>query len=261
MIQYNESDQLGEGGFGKVYAGTFKKDASGKVIKSAVKVMPVDSFDKKEFNIHASLSSLPKCDEHVACLYSMKRVGDDVLIAMEYLDGGDLHHYILSRKTPLGKDELFDMFDQIIEGLRFIHSHGVAHLDVKPENIMVTKDKVPYFKFIDFGFACLKTECFDSSMNYATPYLNPPEYYNNHIPPGSAQSADVWALGSMLLEVLLLNEDHTATLENAGLDGFSLRDQDRNWSVLDEPATKKLPQSLVKQIARMMRIYPADRVL
>src|SRR5438132_7325102 len=72
-------------------------------------------------------------------------------IAMEYVDGETLREKIHRDKAPLPK--LLKYFTQVAEGLAKAHSAGILHRDLKPDNIMITRDD--YAKILDFGLAKL----------------------------------------------------------------------------------------------------------
>lgn len=261
----------GEGGFGKVYIGLYNQDNTKEaLIPSAIKVLPIDMFDPNEIEIHSELSKLPKCNEHIACLYTAKKVKDNVYLVMELMKGGDLYSYI-SNKAPLSTSVLRDMFKQILEGLIFIHSQGISHLDIKLENIMVKDEEnneaeqKPVFKFIDFGFACRNSEgeCINSAMPYGTNYLSTPEYFNSNLKSGSSEKADVWALGSTFLEILIANKNngHHQPLSTFELDGEHLKTKIDDSAIVKELLTQTPEYShFIKVISEMMNVDAIKRI-
>ncbi|KAG9228516.1 kinase-like domain-containing protein [Amylocarpus encephaloides] len=70
---------------------------------------------------------------------------------MEYCDQGDLFH-LVSQKYLSRPDRMTDrlcLFKQLVQGIHYLHSNGIAHRDIKLENILVTKDSK--IKITDFG--------------------------------------------------------------------------------------------------------------
>ena len=67
---------------------------------------------------------------------------------MDYIQGGQLNHYVVGRKLSLR--EKLALFAKVCDGVMAAHLRGVIHRDLKPANIRVTPDGEP--KIIDFGF-------------------------------------------------------------------------------------------------------------
>ncbi|MFN2514980.1 MAG: protein kinase [Pyrinomonadaceae bacterium] len=75
-------------------------------------------------------------------------------IVLEYLSGGDMA--ALSRHHPLPVEKAFFYLEQVCSGLAYAHECGVIHRDVKPQNLLLTADKL-IVKIADFGVARLET--------------------------------------------------------------------------------------------------------
>lgn len=76
----------------------------------------------------------------------------NVILVLEFIDGGDLLDYVLSR-DGLSEDEVRRLTFQLCKALKYIHAKGIAHRDLKPENILLTRDNPPNLKLADFGLA------------------------------------------------------------------------------------------------------------
>jgi serine/threonine protein kinase len=86
--------------------------------------------------------------------YSSK--GDLCYLAMEYAERGDLRQMLDAQQVVFTPDLVLRLMVQILSGLEKIHSVGIVHRDVKPENVLLTRDCV--IKLADFGISCLPTE-------------------------------------------------------------------------------------------------------
>ena len=71
---------------------------------------------------------------------------------LEYAANGDLFDFVSSNGGKLTQIDSMKIFQQIINGLEYLHLKGIAHRDIKLENILMDKDNNA--KISDFGFAC-----------------------------------------------------------------------------------------------------------
>ena len=69
---------------------------------------------------------------------------------MEYFSANSLSHFIKTNR-PLKIELLQSITKQLAAGLAYLHSKGMAHRDMKPDNILIDSDF--QVKIIDFGFA------------------------------------------------------------------------------------------------------------
>ncbi|EAY10638.1 CAMK family protein kinase [Trichomonas vaginalis G3] len=118
---------------------------------------------------------------------------DNVYIFLELCDGGDMND-IVQEFGGLSEDEAEHYFHQIMEALSYIHKLGVAHRDVKLENILVTADDDA--KLTDFGLCKqqhgndpMLTTC--GTLVYAAPEIIQEKPYNG-------MKADIWSAGVVL---------------------------------------------------------------
>jgi serine/threonine protein kinase len=130
--------------------------------------------------------------DRVVRFHEYVRLGDLMFIIMENIVGSDLLSGILEGRTR-DKLTLKRLFYDVACGVQYIHNAGIAHNDIKPENIMV--DCSGRAKLIDFG--CAKESLTagdngkDGTLAYAAPELFKRGSYNT-------QKADVWSLAILL---------------------------------------------------------------
>ena len=123
-----------------------------------------------------------------------------VYMVMEWVDG-ELLRNVLSSARKLSPERAAKITARVCEALDYIHSHGVVHRDMKPENIMVGPDDE--IKLIDFGIAANEGSrrlTFANLSNVmGTPdYISPEQVKGKR---GDARS-DIYAMGVMLYEML-----------------------------------------------------------
>ncbi len=119
-------------------------------------------------------------------------------LIMEYIEGMTLKE-IIQKKGSLSLATSLDYVSQVLSGLAHAHAYGVIHRDIKPQNIMVTKDNL--VKIMDFGLALNMT---DSTITYDNNILGSVYYIAPEIAQkGSGDArADIYATGVVLYEML-----------------------------------------------------------
>ena len=198
LFQYNSSTPLGKGGIGMVYKGCFK-DEPGKFY--AIKI-----YEKNGQHISKlKKEALEEYEFHTQYLeqdvYRKDEYNSEVALVMPYIPGKNQYSHDLNKnqldindpklKNLSGKERLRLVVEHIL-AIKFLHSRGIYHKDIKNENILTSVDthplsgkKVFNVEVIDFDLS-LKipqpiTKPSDSYKKFkvpasGTPYYYPPEY-------------------------------------------------------------------------------------
>ncbi len=103
-------------------------------------------------------------------------------------------------RKKLSVDDIKKVSKQLLEAIREMHSCGVVHCDLKPENIMFSSNGT--LKIIDFGNALFADELVNSNRTIGTLYYRPPEYI---IGAPLDYRVDYWAFGCIIMELLIGN--------------------------------------------------------
>ena len=160
--------------------------------KAKIKQLGMEEKVQREINI-LHLCTHP----HIIRLYEVIDTPTDIFLVNEYVSGGELFDYIVS-KGRLSADEARNFFHQIVSGVEYCHFQKIVHRDLKPENLLL--DANLNIKIADFGLSnlmrdgdFLRTSC--GSPNYAAP-----EVISGHLYAGP--EVDVWSCGVILYALL-----------------------------------------------------------
>ncbi|XP_029677964.1 death-associated protein kinase 1-like isoform X6 [Formica exsecta] len=149
---------------------------------------------------------------NIVSLYKVIDTGTTVVLLLELITGGELFHW-----APSGEIEAAHVVRQVLMALSHLHSHQVAHLDIKPENILLsTPPPMPSIKLIDLGLSHRLVPGSEHRALFGTPEFVAPEIVNYE---PLSLGTDLWAVG-VLTYILLsgaspfLGEDKQETYAN-----------------------------------------------
>ncbi|HTQ60650.1 MAG TPA: protein kinase [Candidatus Solibacter sp.] len=145
---------------------------------------------------------------NIVTIYELGHEKNTPFIAMEYLEGESLDR-IIEQKLVLPLSVKLGYIVRVIDALAYAHQHNVVHRDVKPANIMVTKEGV--VKVVDFGIARLT----DMSMTQPNMMIGSRAYMSPQLYKGERADArsDIWAVGVSLYELLAYRRPFTGESE------------------------------------------------
>lgn len=194
---YHVSTLLGSGNYSTVKLGIHKKTGE----EVALKIIEKESLSELERENLTNETEILKncCHPNIVTLKDVFEDRKRVVLVMELLKGGELLEAIRSKKT-FPESEAKAIVRQIIEALAYLHSNGIIHRDVKPENVLFTTNfsEVCHLKLVDFGFARVVGEGFVhtpcGSAAYVAPEIVREEPYS--------VTVDMWSVG-VILYILL----------------------------------------------------------
>ena len=139
-----------------------------------------DQFDYGKERFLAEARTMAKFSSHanIVNVYDYFEANNTAYIVMEYLEGITLKQY-LRENQRIAPEDLIELLVPLIESLDEIHSQGMIHRDISPDNIMVLPDG--RIKLMDFGAARDYTEFGEKSLSIVLkPGYAPPEQYQTH---------------------------------------------------------------------------------
>jgi len=191
-------DKLGKGAYGMVFKAL--NLYQGNTV--AIKILNLKGASKETVeSLEAEISLLQSLD-HVNIVRYIGHItkGKELCIVMEYVENGSLANMV--KKYGSFPETLAKTYvRKVLVGLVYLHEQGVIHRDIKPDNILITKDGE--VKLADFGVSTklnsLKTDKNDDAMPAGTPYYMAPEVIEFF---GAKPESDVWSLGCTIIELL-----------------------------------------------------------
>ena len=268
--RYTIEGVLGQGGFGITYLGIDelheKKVAIKEFFPQGIVTRNIEYQDtvtvtfvgekenyekgKERFLKEARTMAKFSKDEGIVKALDFFEINNTAYIVMEYLEGITLKQY-LRENQRIAPEDLIELLVPLIESLDEIHSQGMIHRDISPDNIMVLPDG--RIKLMDFGAARDYTEFGEKSLSIVLkPGYAPPEQYQTHGIQGPW--TDIYALCATMYKCITgenppdaierVMDDHLKTIsafgipvlpqiEEAIIKGMSVAANDRYQNVGD----------------------------
>lgn len=194
--KYELIEQVGRGAMGEVYKAQdpfIGRLVALKTITGALVGRP----DLLERFYQEARSAGALQHPNIVTVYELGKESETPFIAMEFLEGESLES-IIERRPVLTLTQKVSYIVPVCRALDYAHKRGVVHRDIKPGNVMVTKDGG--VKVVDFGIARLM----DSSHTQTNTIIGTLGYMSPQQIRGERadERSDIWATGVMLYELL-----------------------------------------------------------
>ncbi len=195
--RYELLEKIAEGGMARVYRGRdqlLKRTVAVKVLKDQ---MSGDAAFIRRFEREAQ-SAAALSHPHIVSIYDVGVEDDTYYMVMEYVDGNNLKEYI-REKGPLPFNEAIRITRQIGQALEQAHAAGVVHRDIKPQNILFSKNG--NIKVTDFGIAIGGdgvTVTVGDEIIGSVQYISPEQARGGM----AGKQSDLYSLGIVLYEMV-----------------------------------------------------------
>lgn len=215
----DKDQKLGEGGFSEVFM-AFRTDVD---VLMAAKVTNLVEVGQKSPEwlakcLKPEMRTMKKFKRHenIIRVFEVSKTKTRGFLLMEFAEKKSLSDQLYSRNRPYGEEQTKRFIALVLEGLQSMHGQGLAHRDIKLENILLDRHFVP--KLTDFGFVTevriktgetveeeqirkqyeirfVKTHC-------GTTAYKAPEVINESVEEYDAQISDVYSVGVCTFELL-----------------------------------------------------------
>ncbi|NWY50731.1 ULK3 kinase, partial [Chionis minor] len=191
------TERLGAGTYATVYK-AYRKSDTREVV--AIKCVSKRSLNRASVeNLLTEIKILKTIRHpHIVELKDFQWDSDHIYLIMEFCAGGDLSRFIRMRRIlPEKVARIF--LQQLACALKFLHDRNISHLDLKPQNILLSTPENPQLKLADFGFAQHMSPWDEKHVLRGSPLYMAPEMvcrqqYDARV--------DLWSVGVILYEAL-----------------------------------------------------------
>jgi serine/threonine protein kinase/Tfp pilus assembly protein PilF len=248
ISHYRITEELGRGGMGVVYKAEDTKLKRTVALKFLSPHLLADPNEKARF-LHEAQAAAALDHPNISTIHEIHEADGHTFMVMAFLEGEDVGTKIESGEMKL--DEALDIAVQVARGLAKAHGAGIVHRDIKPGNVIVTKEGVA--KVVDFGLAKLatQTKLTRTGTTVGTVrYMSPEQATGGDVD----HRTDIWSLGVMLYEMLAGRPPFRGEVEPAMV--YSILNED------PKPVTetrKDIPVALEDVVEKALAKDPAKR--
>ena len=234
---YHKYEKIGEGAYSNVYKG-YHQDLS-KIF--AIKEINISIHGKNIERFREEINLMKKLDHvNIVKLYDTVENENYIYLILEYCEYGDLKKFL--NKRPLKERKVKKFMSQIVAGLKYLNDHNIYHRDLKPQNILISKNYT--LKISDFGLAksCESNTLLDTicgSPMYMAPEIMKYKKYDT--------KADLWSLGVIFYQMLTGKTPYTAKNHAELMDNIETKNVVFPAAIkITDPAKDLLTQLLKK---------------
>ncbi|TSK16059.1 Serine/threonine-protein kinase 17A [Bagarius yarrelli] len=185
----------------------------------------------------------------VVNLHEVYEMPSEMVLVLEFAAGGEIfNRCVAERDEAFKEDDVKRLMRQILEGVAFLHKHNIVHLDLKPQNILLTSDEpLGDIKIVDFGLSRMVSSNQELREIMGTPEYVAPEVLN-YEPISTA--TDMWSIGVLAYVMLtgmspFLGADKQETFLNISQINVSYTEDELEQ--LDKAAIHFIKSLLIKE--------------
>lgn len=195
--RYEILEVIGSGGMAVVYKALCHKTHRYVAVKILRDDMATDADSRRRFLTESKAISMLN-HPNVVTVYDVSCENDPMYIVMELVDGISLKQY-MQKRGALTWEEVMHFAGEIAKALSHAHSKGIIHRDIKPHNILLTKDGM--VKVADFGIARLQgtqNTVVNQEALGSVHYISPEQARGLPVD----ERTDIYSLGVVMYEML-----------------------------------------------------------
>jgi len=218
ISHYRITDKLGAGGMGIVYKAQDLQLERFVALKFLPQDLALSEADRERF-LREARSASALDHPNIGVIHGIDKTADGrMFIVMAYYEGQTLSQEL--NGGPLSVRQAMDWACQIASGLVAAHARNIVHRDIKPGNIIITKDNSA--RIVDFGLArvvATPSATMTGGITGTLPYMSPEQILGEAVD----QRCDVWALSILLVQ--MVTGSHPFARDNTTAMTFAILNQ------------------------------------
>lgn len=246
---YTLHEEINVGGMSEIWLGT---DAAGTAV--AIRLMLNNSAfaftERKRFLTGCETLSACQDHHHIIGYIEHGKIGGELALVLEYVEGENLK-LRMATGDPVLAENIAQVLIDFAEALEVVHDRGYMHLDIKPENVLLTRNG--RLKLIDFDLARpIPNPPRKLDKNPGTPhYMSPEQLAREPVD----HRADIWAYGVSAYELLT----HRKPFPGDSADSVFRAQRDRSDFIPPRRLNPDIPPALERILMRCLEQDPAMR--
>ncbi|XP_072821356.1 serine/threonine-protein kinase 17A [Vicugna pacos] len=240
--------ELGRGKFAVVRK-CIKKDSGKEFAAKFMRKRRKGQDCRMEIIHEIAVLELAQDNPWVINLHEVYETPSEMILVLEYAAGGEIFDQCVADRDEAFKEEdVQRLMRQILEGVHFLHAHDVIHLDLKPQNILLTSDSpLGDIKIVDFGLSRIMKDSEELREIMGTPEYVAPEVLSYE---PISMATDMWSIGVLTYVMLtgispFLGDNKQETFLNISQMNLSFSEEE--FDVISESAVDFIKTLLVKR--------------
>ncbi|XP_022257870.1 myosin light chain kinase, smooth muscle-like, partial [Limulus polyphemus] len=242
--EYTLLEELGRGKFGTVYKCSEKE--TGRIL-AAKFITTTRADDRKDVEREVDIMRIL---QHPRLLQLYDAYDDEkkqMCLVLELIEGGELFERVIDDDFVLTEKACSIFMKQICEGVDYMHSQNILHLDMKPENVLCVSKTGNRIKLIDFGFARKYEPNKKMQVLFGTPEFVAPEVVNFE---RISYGTDMWSVGVICYVLLsglspFMGDSDLETMANVTKAAYDFDDE--SFDQISDEAKDFIAKLLLKE--------------